>query len=103
MRLYRSISLLAALGIVPVYAAPSLFDDAQQVLSNPYSKQAQHEVQSVASKYLDDATNAMLKGKKNMEKWFQDGKEYIKQDNLLCKLLHDRPRLSTLAYSGLGR
>ena len=34
---------------------------------------------------LNDAKKAILKGKKNMQKWFHDGREYIKQNGLLCE------------------
>lgn len=85
MRLYQAISVLAALGLVPAYAAPSLFDDAQRVMSNPYLDQARHDVKDIASQYLSDAKKAVLKGKKNLEKWYHEGKEFIKQDNLLCE------------------
>ncbi|KAH6919173.1 carboxypeptidase C [Coprinopsis sp. MPI-PUGE-AT-0042] len=87
MRLYQAISVLAALGLVPAYAAPSLFDDAQRVLSNPFLDQARHDVKDIASQYLSDAKRAVLKGKKNLEKWYHDGREFIKQDNLLYELV----------------
>ncbi|EAU81994.2 carboxypeptidase C [Coprinopsis cinerea okayama7 len=87
MRLYQSISLLTILGLVPAYAAPSLFDDAQRVLSNPFLDRARNDVKDAASQYLSDAKKTILKGKKNMEKWIHDGREYIKQDNLLYELV----------------
>ena len=36
--------------------------------------------------WLDDAKKAILRGKHNLEKWIHDGKEYIKQNELLCTL-----------------
>ncbi|KAG5642320.1 hypothetical protein DXG03_002995 [Asterophora parasitica] len=37
--------------------------------------------------YLNDAKKAILKGKHNMQKWFHDGKEFIKQNGLLYELV----------------
>ncbi len=37
-----------------------------------------------ATEWLDDAKKVILQGKSNMEKWFHDGRQYIKQDGLLC-------------------
>ena len=34
---------------------------------------------------MDDAKKAILKGKENLEKWYHEGNEYIKQDELLCE------------------
>lgn len=39
-----------------------------------------------ASEWLDEAKKVILKGKKNLEKWYYQGREYIKQDNLMCEL-----------------
>ena len=40
--------------------------------------------QDSAEEFLTDAKKAILKGKTNMQKWFHDGKEFIKQHGLLC-------------------
>ncbi len=40
---------------------------------------------NVADQFLSDAKKAILKGKENMQNWYHDGKEYIKQNNLLCE------------------
>jgi cathepsin A (carboxypeptidase C) len=37
------------------------------------------------NEWLDDAKKAILKGKKNLEKWYHGGKEFIKQNGLLCR------------------
>lgn len=36
---------------------------------------------------IEDGKKEILKGKVNMQKWLHAGKEYIKQDNLLCGLV----------------
>ncbi len=36
---------------------------------------------------FSDPLQAILHGKQNMEKWVHDGKEFIKQDNLMCEQL----------------
>jgi hypothetical protein len=72
-----------------VYAAPSPFldsglnvgDIAQSVLAqSPFNDQ----LRSDASQWLDEAKQVILRGKQNLEKWFYKGRQYIKQDNLLC-------------------
>ena len=66
------------------------FNDAQVVLDRVPSAQDIFKVtnglkHSVAD-YLQDSKKEILKGKVNMQKWMHAGKEYIMQDNLLCKL-----------------
>ncbi|KAJ7147304.1 carboxypeptidase C [Mycena filopes] len=39
------------------------------------------------NEWLDDAKKSILKGKKNLEKWYHDGKEFIKQNELLYELV----------------
>ncbi|KAJ7819506.1 carboxypeptidase C [Mycena leptocephala] len=41
----------------------------------------------IVNEWLDDAKKAILKGKKNLEKWYHDGKEFIKQNELLYELV----------------
>ncbi|KAF8183771.1 carboxypeptidase C [Mycena galopus ATCC 62051] len=41
----------------------------------------------VVDEWLDDAKKAILRGKKNLEKWYHDGKEFIKQNELLYELV----------------
>ncbi|ESK92194.1 carboxypeptidase c [Moniliophthora roreri MCA 2997] len=40
-----------------------------------------------AAEFLDEAKAAILRGKTNMEKWYHDGKEYIKQNDLLYEFV----------------
>ena len=72
-----------------MYAAPPGLaeDNFAQVVFNqrPLLGISGDEFHDAASEWLDDAKKVILKGKKNMEKWFHDGREYIKQDNLLCE------------------
>ncbi|KAJ7655989.1 carboxypeptidase C [Mycena polygramma] len=39
------------------------------------------------NEWLDDTKKAILKGKKNLEKWYHDGKQFIKQNELLYELI----------------
>jgi len=65
------------------------FNDAQVVLDRIPSAQdifkATNGLKHSVADYLQDSKKEMLKGKVNMQKWMHAGKEYIKQDNLLCK------------------
>ena len=74
-----------------VHAAPSpsldfgleAADIAQTVFSqNPFSD----ELRSEASQWLDEAKELILRGKKNLDKWDHKGRQYIKQDSLLCAI-----------------
>src|SRR5260221_1141484 len=79
------------LSSLTVYAAPSspcdfgldASDIAQTILAqNPFNDGLRLE----ASQWLDEAKQLILRGKKNMEKWAHKGRQYIKQDNLLCAI-----------------
>ena len=39
----------------------------------------------IANDFLSEADKLILKGKKNMDKWVHDGKQFIKQNGLLCE------------------
>ena len=83
MKLQRLLPL-AVLATTSVFAAPqSPFDGAQQVVLGG----AETELKSIANQYLSEAKQAILKGKKEMETWYHDGKEFIKQNNLLCEFV----------------
>jgi cathepsin A (carboxypeptidase C) len=65
------------------------YDGAQVVLNQTpldggfgIGNQLKHSVLD----YLEESKKGILKGKANMQKWMHAGKEYIKQDNLLCEL-----------------
>ncbi|KAJ3501772.1 hypothetical protein NLJ89_g9190 [Agrocybe chaxingu] len=77
------ISALLATSLT-VYAAPpahNILDSAQAMFSSG------ERFQSIASEWLDDAKKSILRGKKNMDKWYHEGKEYIMQDNLLYEFV----------------
>lgn len=40
---------------------------------------------ATSSDFLSDAKQVILKGKENMQKWYHDGKEFLKQNGLLCE------------------
>lgn len=84
------ISPLLLLSIpLAVYGAPPAFDGIAQ-LQTPFNLgkfSAADQFRDSATEWLDDAKKAILRGKKNMEKWFHQGREYIKQDNLLCEFI----------------
>lgn len=78
MKFQRLLPLAVLACTANVLAAPSFFDNAQEVLSYPGSS---------ASRYLSEAKQSILRGKKNLETWYHDGREYIKEHNLLCESL----------------
>jgi cathepsin A (carboxypeptidase C) len=85
MKAFISFSLLVAASLIPTYALPPLPDYGIQislVLRPPPS--ISNNVFNDVSEFLSDTEKAILKGKKNMEKWYHDGKEFIKQNDLLC-------------------
>ncbi|KAI4518274.1 peptidase S10, serine carboxypeptidase [Schizophyllum commune Loenen D] len=43
--------------------------------------------ESYATQFLSDTKKAILSGKKNLDKWAHDGKEFIKQDGMLYELI----------------
>jgi cathepsin A (carboxypeptidase C) len=73
-----SISLLLCSSL-SASASPSIFDDA---LQTPFSLAEEH-FRETATEWLDDGKKAILAGKKNLETWFHEGREYIKQNGLL--------------------
>ncbi|KAJ2929431.1 hypothetical protein H1R20_g7659, partial [Candolleomyces eurysporus] len=83
MKLQRLLPL-AILATTSVLAAPpSLFEGAQQVVLGG----AEAKFKGIAGQYLSEAKQAILKGKKELETWYHDGKEFIKQNNLLYELV----------------
>ncbi|KAF9265881.1 carboxypeptidase C [Marasmius fiardii PR-910] len=59
--------------------------DGQVVLGNLASEW--DHVRQTTSQFLNDAQKSILRGKADMEKWFHDGKQYIKQNELLYELV----------------
>ena len=70
---------------LPSLAVPT-YGDAQTVFSQePFLGVSEDIFESTAMGWMDDAEKAFLKGKENLERWNHEGKEFIKQDNLLCE------------------
>jgi cathepsin A (carboxypeptidase C) len=61
----------------PVYAGSQAVLGGADRFRDPFT-------QEYAAEFLTDAKKVILKGKTNMQKWFHDGKEFIKQNGLLC-------------------
>ncbi|KAJ7875369.1 Alpha/Beta hydrolase protein [Mycena olivaceomarginata] len=84
----RTVSILLPL----LHLSASLASPTEQIVlglgdlsrdQQPSSDDAYH----VVNEWLDDAKKAILKGKKNFEKWYHGGKEFIKQNGLLYELV----------------
>ena len=78
----KSFWLLSFLSLSHVLASPS---PEQVVLSNNHLLVDKTALKNVANQFLSDAKKAILQGKKEMEQWYHDGKEFIKKNDLLCK------------------
>lgn len=93
MRASRSLLLvsLVATSLTLAAGAPpgAVFGEARQAVfsQKPFLGISGDEFRDVAAEWLDDAKKAILHGKNDLEKWYHQGKEYIKQDNLLCTSL----------------
>ncbi|CAK5263699.1 unnamed protein product, partial [Mycena citricolor] len=59
----------------------------QVVLNLGTASASSGEAYHAANLWLDDTKKAILEGKKNMEKWFHAGKEFIKQNGMLYELV----------------
>ncbi|KAJ3934630.1 MAG: carboxypeptidase C [Lentinula lateritia] len=76
--------------LLPLLSLPSALSNPateQIVFSNGYHPIDQSVVMNVVDQFLSDAKKAILKGKKNMQNWIHDGREYIKQNDLLYELV----------------
>lgn len=83
MRTSAFLISLVSVSILPILGAPNPLD-AQAVFGVPHSTNNFEDYSGIASHFLSEGKKAILKGKNNMETWYHDGKEYLKQDNLLC-------------------
>ncbi|KAJ4486154.1 carboxypeptidase C [Lentinula aciculospora] len=72
------------LSLISLSGALSTPSTEQVFLSNGFIEQT--TLKSV-DQFLTDVEKAILKGKKNMQNWIHDGKEYIKQNDLLYELV----------------
>ncbi|KAF9533625.1 carboxypeptidase C [Crepidotus variabilis] len=88
--LFISLALLLAPATLGAHAPFSIQDAGQAVLdfgrthNSGFSSQ---DVQNAASEWLDEAKQSILKGKMNMERWYHQGREYIKQNNLMYEFV----------------
>jgi cathepsin A (carboxypeptidase C) len=74
---------LASLYCSVIYAAP--YNEDQVVLGNiPFHMGS--EIKHSVLDFIEDGKKEILKGKGNMQKWFHAGKEFIKQDDMLCRI-----------------
>lgn len=73
---------LVFISLFSVYGAPSTL--GEETLQTLFSQKPLLHIPDVASEWLSDTKKAILKEKKNLEKWFHNGRQYIKQDDLLC-------------------
>ena len=90
MRTLRFLSSLLPLSLLLVSPLSSLavpsYTDGQAVFSQkPLLGMSEDKFEGMAMEWLDDAKKAILKGKENLERWYHEGKEFIKQNNLLCE------------------
>lgn len=85
--LLSSLPALSLLFLSPLLslAAPPIVDAQAAFSQKPFLGMSGDKFQGMASEWIDDAKKAILKGKENLERWYHEGKEYIKQDNLLCE------------------
>jgi cathepsin A (carboxypeptidase C) len=84
MKFQRLLPLAVLACTANVLAAPSsFFDDAQAVFSS--GNVNTEALSGTASKYLSEAKKTILRGKKELETWWHDGREFVKQNNLLCE------------------
>lgn len=100
----KAISLLLASGLAftTLPAAGSPAADFSQVIiggSESFRTFANGKAPSMpnfaTADLLSDAKKAILKGKHNMQKWLHQGKEFIKQNGLLCECLGFKHRFRT--------
>ncbi|KAJ7079578.1 carboxypeptidase C [Mycena belliarum] len=80
--------LLPLLSLSTSFASPT---GEQMVLGLPGTSRvpslSSGDALHAVNEWLDDAKKAILKGKNNLEKWYHDGKEFIKQNELLYELV----------------
>lgn len=87
MKSKRSLLVLISLCCSIALAAP--FDEVQ-IAFNKSSLGGAFGISNIRHSVLDyiqDGKKNILKGKKNMQKWIHKGKEYVKQNDLLCKII----------------
>lgn len=80
----RITTTMKTLWVLPLLSLSSVFASPEQVVLSDNFLIDKAALKSVANQFLSDAKKAILEGKKNLETWFHDGKEFVKQNELLC-------------------
>ena len=88
---FLSLQTLLLLGASLTLAAPPtpFAAQVQHVLAQPSVDRLSHSLEqgwSAATGFVDDAQKGIFKTKSNLDKWFHAGREWIKQDGMLCEL-----------------
>ncbi|KAF5372899.1 hypothetical protein D9758_001450 [Tetrapyrgos nigripes] len=75
--------------LLPLISISALASPAEQVVLGDVFKNVRlpTKFESTANKFLSDAKKAILFGKENMQKWYHDGREFIKQNDMLYELV----------------
>ncbi|TFL01046.1 carboxypeptidase C [Pterulicium gracile] len=91
----------AALAVPTYESSQQVFFNGIQETYNNHKDQLSHytdglrlgehlgEAKTIADKFLSDAQRLILRGKKEMERWAHEGRQYIKQNGLLYELVED--------------
>jgi cathepsin A (carboxypeptidase C) len=68
---------------------------ASLALASEYEQIVLGNAKANVNGWIDDAKKAILDGKQELEKWIHDGKEFIKQDGLMCtyKIFINQPTI----------
>jgi len=75
--------LLPILSLASVLAVPT----SEQVILGDVRPFSGNAFDDVTQDFLNDTKKVILKGKTNMQKWFHDGKEFIKQNGLMYEFV----------------
>ncbi|KAJ7260949.1 carboxypeptidase C [Mycena haematopus] len=79
--------LLPLLSLTPSFASPTGEQIVLKLGDTSRVPGLSSDTYHIVNEWLDDAKKAILKGKKNLEKWYHDGKEFIKQNELLYEVV----------------
>ena len=73
--------------LLPILSLPSVLavPTSEQVILGDVRPFSGNAFDDVTQDFLNDTKKVILKGKTNMQKWFHDGKEFIKQNGLMCE------------------
>ncbi|KAF8061732.1 carboxypeptidase C [Lyophyllum atratum] len=85
------ISYLSLAGANPIQGHDQVVFGGSEALRRPFGLPSFQSELLATSEFLSDAKKAILKGKYNLEKWFHDGREFIKQNGLMYELVSMKP------------